>query len=338
MGFGLRSRGVEARSQTETAANVIEAALNANAAAYFGGSGAIEYAAGLVSRPLSVGEVAGTDLLTPVVLAEIGRACMVRGESLHALTIEDGFRLAPASSWTVQAGNDAPSTWRYRAYLAGPAQQRVMDLGVESVLHVIRDPDARQPWRGIPAATRAAAAVATYNTVERQVEQETGIPARLMLPLGQQISAGETKRIKKGIIEGVRKILLAPWNPERGTWEATRLGPDVPTAHVTLLRDAYGRVLAALGIPTVFSDPDPPGASLREGRRLLQEDTLAPLAGLVSFAASLLLNESISITLPLREDLEFARARALKVRADALTALIAAKIPVAEARRLTGLL
>ena len=211
-------------------------------------------------------------------------------------------------------------------------------LGGESVLHVIRDPDARMPWRGVPATTRAAAAVATYNSVERQVEQETAIPARLMLPLGSQISARETNRIKKGILEGVRKILLAPWDPQRGTWDASRLGPEVPVAHVTLLRDAYGRVLAALGIPTVFSDPDPPGAALREGRRVLQEDTIEPLAALVSFAAARLLDAPITITLRLREDLQLATARALKIRSDALTALLAAEIPVAEARRLTGLL
>ena len=91
MGFGLRSRGIEERSQTETASSVIEAVLNANAAPYAGGSGAVEYAAGLLSRPLSVSSVEGTDLLTHPVLAEIGRGCLVRGESLHALTINDGY-------------------------------------------------------------------------------------------------------------------------------------------------------------------------------------------------------------------------------------------------------
>ena len=337
MWFGRRPV-VETRSTETSAESFIEQALNVNSSAYAGGSGAVEYAAGLVGRPLSVGAVDGTDLLTPIVLAEIGRACLIRGESLHALVVDAaGFRLSPASSWSIAAGNDAPSTWRYQVYLGGPGQQRVMGLGVDSVLHVIRDPDTQQPWRGIPASTRAAAAVATYNSVERQVEQETGIPARLLLPLGQQISARETKRIKKGITDGVRKILLAPWDHEKGTWTAARLGPDVPTAHVTLLRDAYGRVLSALGIPTVFSDPDPPGASLREGRRLLQEDTIEPLAQLVSFAASRLLHETVSIVLPLREDLQLARARALKTRTDAFTALRAAEIPIADARRLTGL-
>ena len=339
MWFGRRPV-VETRSTETSAESFIEQALNVNSYAYSGGSGAVEYAAGLVGRPLSVGAVDGTELLTPVVLSEIGRACLIRGESLHALVVDAaGFRLSPASSWSIAAGNDAPSTWHYRVYLGGPGQQRVMGLGVDSVLHVIRDPDTQQPWRGIPAShSRCGRGCYLQQRRAASVEQETGIPTRLMFPLGSaDISQRNQPNQKRDHRMAIRRILLAPWNPEKGTWTAARLGPDVPTAHVTLLRDAYGRVLAALGIPTVFSDPDPPGASLREGRRLLQEDTIEPLAQLVSFAASRLLHETVSIVLPLREDLQLARARALKTRTDAFTALRAAEIPLEDARRLTGL-
>ena len=85
-------------------------ALGSTATADATFSGAIEAAAGFMSRTLAAAKVTGPDwarqAITPTVLGQIGRDLIRDGESLHKISVRDGrVWLLPSSSWNWHGGS-----------------------------------------------------------------------------------------------------------------------------------------------------------------------------------------------------------------------------------------
>ena len=86
-------------------------------------SAALETAAGIWGRALSSAKVSpepAAAVLTPPILAMIGRSLIRTGQVLFVVDVLDGRRvLTPASSWDV-LGSASPASWRFKCELAGP--------------------------------------------------------------------------------------------------------------------------------------------------------------------------------------------------------------------------
>ena len=126
-------------------------------------TGALESAAGLVSRCFAAAEVSGPDhavqALGPNVLAQIGRALIRSGEAVYYLDVQAGrLILLPAQSWDV-FGNAQPDSWNYRLTLAGPDSLTNVDrVQAAGVLHFRYATDPSSPFRGIAPLTSASLA------------------------------------------------------------------------------------------------------------------------------------------------------------------------------------
>ena len=89
-----------------------------------GAVGALQAAAGLVSRCFAAATVEGPAnriaSLTPGTLSRIGRALIRSGEIVMVVDVDPGgaVQLHPASSWDVQGSVD-PASWVYRCSLPG---------------------------------------------------------------------------------------------------------------------------------------------------------------------------------------------------------------------------
>ena len=102
---------------------------------------ALEACAGFVGRAFAAAEVATDartlEVLTPVMLAMIGRALIRRGEIILLIRVINGrLALFPVASHDVDGGPD-PSTWRYGVTLGGPARTLSFDhVDGASVVHI----------------------------------------------------------------------------------------------------------------------------------------------------------------------------------------------------------
>ena len=109
----------------------------------------VQAAAGLWGRAFAAAE---TDIpeLTPSLLAHVGRALLLRGESAHVIDVIGGqMMLTPCAIDGVEGDFD-PASWRYAVEVELPstAGTRTMrrHVNADQIVHVRLDPDP--PWRG----------------------------------------------------------------------------------------------------------------------------------------------------------------------------------------------
>ena len=122
------SRSVERRA-SQPFTDAIVGAIAAQAAGTSttaAATAALEAAAGAVARGFAAATVEDVedpvaDVLTPGVLALIGRDLIRRGESLFLIEVDrGGLALRPAGSWDVRGGH-READWMYRLDLFGPS-------------------------------------------------------------------------------------------------------------------------------------------------------------------------------------------------------------------------
>ena len=135
------------------------AAITANAGgsvtAFPSAVGALEAAAGLISRAFASAEVdaestAALRALTPDCLALIGRALIRRGEVVFYIDTSRGMiDLLPCQSHDVDGG-PLPDSWRYRCTVSGPERTYTYErTPATGVVHLTYARDPETPWRGI---------------------------------------------------------------------------------------------------------------------------------------------------------------------------------------------
>ena len=230
-------------------------------------TGALESAAGLVSRCFAAAEVSGPDhavqALGPNVLAQIGRALIRSGEAVYYLDVQAGrLILLPAQSWDV-FGNAQPDSWNYRLTLAGPDSLTNVDrVQAAGVLHFRYATDPSSPFRGIAPLTSASLAGRLSAETQRALGDEMSGPVGSLLPIGAD---GEDPTIQtlKGDIKTLRGSValverLSDWatggggSPSQGgasEWSPRRLGGAPPPGVVEVARQATLEVLSACGCP-----------------------------------------------------------------------------------------
>ena len=173
--------------------------------------GAVEAAAGLWSRAFASATVApatpATLVLTPSVLAAIGRGLAVRGEAVFALDVNGAVELTQASSWKVEGGT-RPESWRYAVELplpSGKVSKRT--LPTESVLHVRYATRPGAPWAGISPLGMADETRALATWIERRLAEEASTATSYVLPLPE---AADVDKLKADIKGGRGRLHLVP--------------------------------------------------------------------------------------------------------------------------------
>ena len=309
-------------------------------------TGALQAAAGLVSRCFALADVDAPARLaaavTPACLSLIGRALIRAGEIVMVVDVdpEGAVRLHPSSHWDVQGGVD-PETWRYRCNLPAPSSTVTRMVEAAGVVHVMFEADPEAPWRGVgPLQSAALAGKLSAETAAALADESSG-PRGGLLPLpvdGEDPTVEALKadiRTLRGRIATVESVRTmhpgAAATAPAGDWDVKRIGPNPPAAEVNLHTAASSEVLAACGVPvSLFVDSD--GTGQRESFRRFMHSTLQPLGAIVAGELSAKLEAEVSLSF----DRLFAAD--LSGRARAFQSLVGGGMDPSKAAGLAGLM
>ena len=292
----------------------------------------VQTAAGMISRAFMAARMDGpaADLLTPDVLALIGRELVIRGE---ALFVFEGNGLLPVSPHDIRG---SASAWSYRVELSGPTQTEYRHLQSGEILHFRVNVDPRHPWRGRPAHALAAATSATAVAAEYSAAAEARIGVSRVLGIpevtpGQRekILAGYTRQLKAG---SYMALASGGHGDARPPSDAVRVvHPDPSQGHLELRTKAGVELLEAIGIPSALVDPRAEGGATREALRRLLHLTIGPMARTVEAEFTM------KTGLPLALDFAALHATDLATRGRALKQLVDAGVTLDAALDVVGI-
>ena len=313
-----------------------------------GGTAAVEAIATRVERQMSEVNVTGSsvarELLTPNVLARIGRSLLVYGESLHYLSVDFTGRKLPTlltcDPWWSIVGDPDRSTWRITANISGPTGATHVDEVEGAFLHVLYSVRDNQPWRGIPALKRADVTAALAASIEDSLYLEARMPVKNIFPMPVDVPQSVKEQLIKSLKNRDSRTAFpgttAGTNPSlrpQTDWKAQHIGPMPSEAALKLSTEAQARVCAAMGVHPalvgIVSGP-PAGGAMLAAAKQFQDLVMDPMANLISYEASRLLGEEVTLFWPARDDVLMLRSRALKSLTDA-------EVPLDEAKKIARL-
>ena len=266
----------------EALSDLVVSRLIANAEGAFTvptATAAHEIGAGLWARAFGGATVTGSrgDVLTPVVMASVGRALFSSGNWVAEIVVRGGrIHLEPISEYDVSGGPDR-SSWVYRTTRPGPSQSAERTLHSSRLVHIMIGVDPSAPWRGRGPLQIAQLTSGFGAKLETRLSEEANAPTGQIVPTptGQNLGALATD------IAGLKGRLTmiestsGGWgkgrsaSPGNGNSDLrpNRVGPMFDLQE-SVLRDSTSlQLLAAAGIPAgVLGGTDASG--LREGWRL----------------------------------------------------------------------
>ena len=296
----------------------------------------LEIAAGLWSRALSTARVEPVDLvtraITPSFLAAVGRSIIRHGESLWAISVNEGrVSFIPACSWDVRGASN-PAGWRFSMELAGPSGSETVNLPCEAVLHFQFGHDPDRPWVGTSPLGFAASSAASAAGLEQRLSEELGGPVAHLLPIPQDGGDGTDEdplAQLKADIAGAKggTVMLETTSAGLGEgraaspasdWTPKRLGAAPPDVIAKLRAEGSAGVIAACGIPPSLATANSDGTAQREGYRRFVATSVRPKALEIAAELSEKLERPISFNFDeLRADDLVGRARVVKSLTDA---------------------
>ena len=328
----------ESASFTELLVNqrlqsVLTKGANAEAAA------AVECSAALVSRCFQALQIEAAsvvqDALNPDVLGRIGRALVLRGQSLHLIGNENPGRidLIPSASWDV-VGTSDPATWRFRADVFGPKTVRVTrNVPQELALHLVVNSGDQTPWYGNPSWQSAKLTSDLLAAIEGNLAGEYGLKPARIAPAPTTSEAEQDAyrdKLKGGGVVTV-SASNAPVAGVRGmesaqTWQPAKVGRDVQPGDAPLLSEVFRQVTAACGVPATLFGAQ---GDAREAWRRFQLSLLQPYGRVLSSELRRKFGE-VSLSW------DAVGGNDLVGRSRALTSLTTAGVPLDEAMRKAG--
>lgn len=309
-------------------------------------TGALQAAAGLVSRCFALADVSGpTNLtagLTPACLSLIGRALIRAGEIVLVIDVAGGaVRLHPASFWDVQGDVD-PETWRYRVNLPAPSSTVTRMVEAGGVVHPRFETDPERPWHGQSPLESATLAGKLSAETSAALGDEASMPRGAVLPLPVDGADPTLTALKADIrtlsgqiafVESVKSMHAgAAASAPAGDWQSRRIGADPPASMVDLHGQAASEILSACGVPPVLFTATGDGTSRREAFRFFMHSTLQPLGAIVAGE----LTEKLDAPIALGFDRLFAAD--LSGRARAFQSLVGGGMDPGKAAALAGLM
>ena len=219
-------RAATPRTYTTDRVAALTAASTSGPAAIATATAAVEIAAGVWGRALSLANVspqtARTRAITPGLLELTGRALARRGQVVFDLEVDAGGDLAllPCAASSVLIGSADPRTWVYVLSVNGPSSTRTVYRARGGVVHLQAGTQPDRPWQGRAPWQTAQLSGALLAGVERQLAGEAESASGYILPTpdtgdrGQAADADGDEdpltalRPRPG--RGARATLLAP--------------------------------------------------------------------------------------------------------------------------------
>ena len=318
-------------------------------------SAVAELAAGQWSRVLSLAAVtpaSAAAVVTPDVLATIGRRLARDGESVHVLRFRNGrLRLLEAAHVDVTGGGVDPEDWIYWASLHGPSQTERVRLTAAAVAHVRYGWYSHRSWVGIAPGDFAAAGSGLVGGLDTQLANEALSPSGYLLELpdqgGEHPVDGEdatedapdpTAKLRADMAAtrggtSVIQALRGQVDMEDPRQVAPfRIGANPPDVLRWLATEGGARMLAAYGLHPSLILGNVNGQVLRESWRSFLALTARPLARRIEAELTRVLEVPVGL------DLAPARAGDVGTLARAVGTLVHnGGLDVAQAMRLVGL-
>jgi hypothetical protein len=248
----------------------------------------------------ALADVAGTDMLTPSMLALLGRSLALRGEFVALI---DGDQLVLASDWDVRTRNSQPVAYRLSIPEAGGGRSMTALAG--EVLHVRINADPAAPWLGVSPLRTASLSAGMLHSVETALSEVFA-----NAPLGSQVvpfpEAGEnqTSDIASSFVGKRGRVMLresvtvtAAGGPTPQTdWRPSDLTPNLEQSMAKETLDAArDSIFAAYGVIPAWFSNQAQGPAIRECQRHLAQWCLQPIAELIEEEASAKLGGEIEI-------------------------------------------
>ena len=346
-----------ARTYTSDRLAAISASYASGPAAIATATAAVEIAAGVWGRALSLATVdpqtPRTRGITPAMLELTGRALARRGQVVFDLEVGAGgdLVLLPCASACVLIGTADPRTWIYSLMVYGPSSTVTRYKSRGGCVHLQAGTQPDRPWQGRAPWQSAQLTGALLAGVERQLSGEAESASGYVLAVpdvgdkGQAADAdGEDdplSTLRRDLAAAKGRTLLAPsmtagfgGGPgvapmQAQEYKPKRFGIDPPESLTELRRDVERSVLSCYGIlPSLFYERVA-GTALREAGRQTHANSAVPIAELVAAQLSEALDEAITLTLPRPTD--------MATLARAVGSLVTAGVEVGEARAIVGI-
>lgn len=240
---------------------------------------------------LALADVAGTDLLSPRLLALCGRSLALRGEAVFLIRDEG---LVPCSDWDLRTRDGRPRAYRVSVSEAGGGRTETA-LAAE-VLHFRTASDAAAPWAGTAPLRRSRLSSGLLEAVETalaEVYREAPIGSQIV-PFPESpdtdmtaLSSGFRGRRGRILMRESVNVTAAGGPGPAQDWKPASVTPDIEKVlPVEALQAARSGVFTAYGVlPSLFVDAAQ-GPLVREAQRHLAQWTLQPLAALMAEEAS----------------------------------------------------
>ena len=341
--FGWFKNKLETRSSSYTDALVtaIVDRAGGQTLAVATATGALEACSGLVGRSFAISEVNAPaniqHVLTPDLLAMLGRSLIRKGEIAFLIRTENGLELLPCETIDVYG---TPGQWSYNVSLAGPSRTLSYEkIESDSVLHFRYATDPEQPWLGIgPIQSASLAGKLSAETLALLGDEVSG-PRGSLLPVpvdGDDPTVTKLRADIKILKGQIALVQAGDWDNSGGgrntQWETKRVGANPPMALIELLKQASQEIYAACGInATLFSDQGA-SAGLREAYRVALFSVVSPLSKIVSHELSIKLDSDVSL------DFTELRAGDISGRARAFQSLVGGGMEIDKAAALSGLI
>lgn len=297
-----------------------------------GAVAAVEAVSGRVAAHFSMASVSGRAAslaLTPTVLRSIAVSWVYRGESLHYLwsmprgmaALERPPVLLPVEpTWTVWGGPD-PRSWWYEAELCAPGTYtETLHPRRARVLHILRDPDSRRPWRGRSALGSSKLTHDLAVMAETALLRESRLPSRAIVPMPASIEGlnqTQMNALRQAIQDGIHSVMFPPTTMRKGSdipqtdWKAQRIKADPAQYLVALADAAQARVTAALGAHPQLLTLHGTGTAAKEAMRQFHDLLILPLGRIVEEDASRLFGEPVRLRWDVGDDRLLIRGRML---------------------------
>ena len=343
-------RRSETRGYTDLFTSRLLSDATAGSTADASRSAALEIAAGLWSRSMSMAEVSGAgafgDALTADVLAFIGRELCRCGEAVFVIETMPTARLIPAANWDVYGGAD-PASWMYRVNLDGPSRQVSRVIPADGLIHVRYAISAKRPHVGLSPLQVAADAGRLTGFTDRALGDEMSMPHGALAVMPDTAGNDDDEvdplaAIRDDIGKLAGQIAFVETTAEGGgtgrstspqsDWMIRRVGADVPAAVGLLHSQAAMSALAACGVTGALAGiQTTDGASRREALRQFLRLTIAPIARLVAVE----LRRKLDVP-ELELDFNELYAADIRTQAQAFASLVAAGLEQSVAAKVAG--
>ncbi len=284
------SEGYTAMVMTARAAAITDAGADL--------SGVVAGCVNLWSNGLAMSDT-DSELLTPEVLASMGRQLATEGNSVWHIT---PMGLVPVSEYDLSTRDGQPSAYRLTIPDIRGSYQVTALAG--EVLHIRIGADARAPWQGVAPLRRAQISAGLLNATEVALT-ETFRDA----PIGSKVlgmpeaSAGANSKLQQSFVGKHGRVLLRDsstvYSGSQGQpddWRPADLTPNLrDSMAVESLKTARDAVLHVYGVLPALVNDQAAGPVIREAQRHLATWTLAPIAKLIAHEVKAKTGEAVEV-------------------------------------------